>query len=168
MRNRLVMIIASILLLASFAAAQEDVATRPDKQETIEQMIATGRLTKQQQSDRLSAIMKDPAARTSPRSDFMFCTGLAYRGDRTAQRCVGAAYENGRGIVQDLMEAYAWYAVAAEGSDGDVAAAADRERVKSNLVSAYPFPSDNEFDDAIMAHKSRLSQYQDEAKKAGK
>lgn len=167
MRNRFATIIVSILLLAALAAAQENVTTRPDKQETIEQMIAAGRLTKQQQSERLTAIMKDPAAGATPRSDFMFCTGLAYRGERTAQRCVAAAYEHGRGVVQDLMEAYAWYAVAAEGSEGDEAAA-DRERVKSNLVSGYPFPSDNELDDAMTAQKSRIAQYQNEANKAGK
>jgi TPR repeat protein len=42
-------------------------------------------------------------------------------GNYKAQRCVGSAYESARGIVEDLSEAYTWYATALENRIADKA-----------------------------------------------
>jgi TPR repeat protein len=42
-----------------------------------------------------------------------------------AQRQLGSQYESGRGVAQDLVEAYRWYARAATGGNQDAARAMD-------------------------------------------
>ena len=152
--------------------ASEDAKTRPNKQEILDLMITAGRMPAQQQSTRLDAIAKDASAGKTPRSDFLFCTGFAYLGNTKAQQCVASAYENGRGIVEDLSEAYAWYAVAFENKITDKAIAekieADKERVKERLLAAYPHPTEDDLNDLAGALKSRIAQYQEDVKKAKK
>jgi hypothetical protein len=149
------------------AISQQD-NTRPDKQEILSWMNKTAQLPEKQQNDNLDVILKsasDPDNKT-PRSDFLFCAGLAYLGNGKAQQCMGRAYENGRGVVEDLMEAYTWFDIAAgnhaAGSDADL------ERVKTRLLSTYPAPTDEEFEDQVSDLKSRISQYQAAAKKGKK
>ena len=168
----LTLIIALPLAIATSAQepASEDAKTRPNKQEVLDLMIKAGRMPAQQQNARIDAIWKDSSAGKTPRSDFLFCTGFAYLGNPKAQQCVGSAYENGRGIVEDLSEAYAWYAVALENKLTDKATAekieADKERVKERLLSAYPHPTEDDLDDLAKAQESRIAQYQEDVKKA--
>lgn len=172
-------IVASIILLPlmlgpAIATAQEptspeDVKTRPNKQEIIDLMAKTRARPSSQQDARMDAILKETSAGKTPRSDFMLCNGLAYLGNPKAQLCVGRAYENGWGVVEDLSEAYAWYAIAHENADDDAPAGqramADRDRVKDKLLSIYPAPTDDDLEDLVNAQKSRIEQFRDEAKK---
>jgi hypothetical protein len=145
------------------AISQQD-NSRPDKQDILSWMHKTGQMPEKQQNENLDVILKsasDPESKT-PRSDFLFCVGLAYRGNGKAQQCLGRAYEKGRGIVEDQMEAYTWFALAVgnntPGSDADL------ERVKTRLLSTYPAPTDEEFENQVMDQKNKLSQHQAEAK----
>ena len=153
-------------------AASEDVKTRPSKQEIIDLMTRMGRMPGQQQNSKLDQTWKDPSSGNTPRSDFMFCTGLAYLGNYKAQACVGNAYDKGRGVVEDPSEAYTWYALALGNSKADKGVEQrlqeDKERVKERLVSSYPAPTDDDLDDLVKALKSRIAQYQDEVKKGKK
>jgi TPR repeat protein len=166
-----VVLIFSFFLLAlpaqETAISQQD-NTRPDKQDILSWMKKTAELPEKQQNDNLDAILKsstDPNSKT-PRSNFLFCVGLAYQGNGKAQQCLGRAYEKGQGVVEDLMEAYTWFALAvgnnASGSDTDL------ERVKTRLLSTYPAPTDEEFENQVLDLKSNISQYQAAAKKAKK
>jgi hypothetical protein len=161
-----------IALSQSLIAQSEDVNARLNKQEITERMIQANRMSSQQQNEKLAQIIKDPAGSKTPRSDFAFCTGLAYLGSYKAQMCVASAFENGRGIVEDLSEAYAWYAIASESKIADEAEAkrveAERERVKERLVSAYPHPTEDDLADMVNSQKTRIDQYQDQVKKAKK
>jgi hypothetical protein len=152
--------------------ASEDAKTRPNRQEILDLMNKAGRTPVQQQSSRIDSIWKDLSASKTPRSDFMYCLGLAYLGNYKAQRCAGSAYEKSIGIVEDLSEAYAWYAVALENQIADKAAeetiTADRDRVKEKLLAAYPHPTEDDLDDLARTQKSRVTQYQQDAKKGKK
>jgi hypothetical protein len=151
-------------------AASEDTKTRPDKQETIDQIVQTTRMSLQQRDGRLDQIISNQSGTKTPRSDFMFCLGLAYLGNFKAQTCLASAYENGRGIVEDLSEAYTWYFIAFENQarkPTEEKAQALMEGVKNRLVSAYPHPTEDDLDDMARAQKARIAQYQAEAKKAG-
>ena len=161
------------LIALSFAIAQtiaqdsasEDAKTRPNKQEIVNLMV---KVTPQQIS-KIDAILADPSGSKTPRSDFLLCTGLAYLGYQNAQLCLGSAYENGRGIVEDPSEAYVWYAIAAEShSKAGKQAEAERDRLKTKLQSVYPSPSDDELDDQVRTQKLRIQQYREEASKARK
>ena len=170
--------IALPLILAIAAAAQEssnaseDAKTRLNKQEVFDLMVKAGRMSAQQQSSKLDSIWKDLSTSKTPRSDFLFCAGLAYLGNYKAQRCVASAYENGIGIVDDLSEAYAWYGVALENHISDKAAQelleTDTDRVKQRLLANYPHPTEDDLDDLVRAQKSRIAQYAEETKKARK
>jgi hypothetical protein len=167
------MLIALPLTIAQAKAQDsEDTKTRPNKQEIIDLMVKTGTMPAQQQKSKIDSIRQDPSAGKTPRSDFLFCLGLAYLDDYQAQRCVGSAYEHGAGIVEDLSEAYAWYAVALGNKITDESARgtieADKERVKTRLLSAYPHPTEDDLDDMERAQKTRIAQYQEDAKKAKK
>jgi TPR repeat protein len=169
-RLSLTAIIALLLIQAySTAAASEDTATRPDKQEIIDQMIKIGRMSRQQQDSKIDLILKDQSASKTIRSDFMFCIGLAYLGNYKSQTCVGSAFENGRGVVEDLSDAYTWYSIALENQAQKATeekAQAHKDRVKDKLLSSYPSPTDDDLDDLVKAQKSRIAQYQADAKKA--
>jgi hypothetical protein len=149
--------------------AAEDVKVRPDRQEIIDQMIASGKISASQMNSRLDRILSEQAGKT-PRSDFMFCVGSAYLGNYKAQRCLGKAYENGVGIVQDFLESYTWYSIALENQTAEKSAEkgmqSDRDRVKDRLFSSYPAPTDDDLEDMVKAQRSRIAQYQSEVKKA--
>ncbi len=176
------LIAAMLMLFCAFmtasAAAQgaasvsEDAKTRLHKEEVIALMVKTGQMPKAQQDSRLDLILKDQSGSKTPRSDYLFCTGLAYLGNYKAQECIGTAFEKGLGIIEDLSEAYAWYGVAVENQGADDAAQqrlqAAEERVMRSLRSAYPAPSDDDLVDMIHAQKDRVAQYQNEMKKAKK
>jgi hypothetical protein len=150
----------------------EDVKTRPNKEEIAGLMLQTNRLSAAEQNSKVSLILKDQAKSQTPRSDFMFCTSLAYLGNYKGQMCLGNAYENGLGIVEDMSEAYTWYELAAGSNIKDETdaqkAEADRDRVKERLVSAYPHPTEDDLSDLVSAQKTRIAQYQEETKKARK
>jgi hypothetical protein len=165
MIKRFFFIALLITLSQSMIAQSEDAKARLNKQEITDLMVQAGRMSGQQQNDKLAQILKDQAGSKTPRSDFSFCTGLAYLGNSKAQMCVGYAVEHGIGIVEDLSEAYAWYAIAAE-SQTSGEAEADRERVKERLVSAYPHPTEDDLADFVNSQKTRIAQYQDQIKKA--
>jgi TPR repeat protein len=152
--------------------SSEETKTRPNRQEIIDLMVKTAKMPAQQQSAKIDSLWQASSGSPTPRSDFMFCTGLAYLGNYKAQRCVGSAYENGRGVVEDLSEAYAWYAVALDNKAADKPARetieADKERVKGRLISAYPHPTEDELDDLAKGQKSRIEQYQEDLKSAKK
>ncbi len=160
------------LLVARAAALSEDEKTRLSKQEVIDSMIQVGRIPRAQQERRMDLIWKDQSGSKTPRSDFLFCTGLAYLGDYRAQACVGNAFEKGLGIVEDLNEAYAWYGLALENHIADKEAEQriqeSKERIIQKLRSSYPSPSDDDLDDMVREQKSRVAQYQEELKKAKK
>jgi hypothetical protein len=162
------LLLAAILLAAKSKAAEqgsstssEDIQTRPDRQEIISLMIKSGRMPAQQQTDRLNQILARSESKT-PRSDFLFCTGLAYLGNYRAQTCVAKAYEAGRGVVEDGIEAYVWYSIAAA---GDQKLEVEQERIKTKLQTAYPFPSDDDLEAQLTTQRDRIKQYQADMKK---
>jgi TPR repeat protein len=172
----LTMIIALSLTMAQTKAQEsEDSKARPNKQETLDSMIKAGRIPAQQQKARIDSLWAGSTSSDlskTPRSDFLFCLGLSFLGNCKAQRCVGNRYERGIGIVEDLSEAYAWYSVALENQTADEASKgileADKERVKTRLLSAYPHPTEDDLDDMTRALQTRIGQYQEDAKKAKK
>jgi len=170
------MITSPFTLMPARAAGQEpapvseDSKTRLSKQEIIDLMIRAASMPHAQQQSRMDLISKGQAASKTRRSDFLFCMGLAYLGNAKAQTCAGNAYEKGLGIVEDLSEAYTWYALALDNPAADKATEKrmqeDKERVTQRLRSSYPAPSDDDLDDMVKAQKSRIEQYQQEVKKA--
>lgn len=163
---------AFTLPLIAQEPASENTKTRPNKQEVVASMRSIGRMPAPQQNSKLGEIWQDLSVSKTPRSDFMFCVGMAYLGNYRAQRCIGDAYENGRGVVEDLSEAYAWYSVAVENKITDKAdlekIEGDRDRVQNRLLSAYPHPTEDELADLVSAQKSRIAQYQEDTKKSVK
>jgi hypothetical protein len=161
-----------VLALASvYAQDSEDSKTRPNRQDIMDTMAKVGRMTAQQQATRTDALNLQSSK--TPRSDFIYCVGLAYLGNYKGQRCLGEAYENGLGIVEDLSEAYAWYAIAAENTriaDKGVQEKlqAEKDRIENKLLAAYPHPTEDDLADMIKAQKSRIEQYQADAQKAPK
>jgi TPR repeat protein len=166
-----IVVILSLFLISlsaqETAISQQD-TSRPDKPETLAWMNKTAQIPEKQQNENLDVILRGASAPDSktPRSDFLFCVGLAYWGNGKAQQCLGRAYEKGLGIVEDPMEAYTWFALSAgkntPGSDADL------ERVKTRMLSTYPAPTDEEFENQVTDLKSRISQYQAAAKKSKK
>lgn len=164
----IVVMLMIVQAAAAQSAASEDEKTRPNKEDVLAWMAKAAQVPAAQQNTRLDSILQqDAAAGATPRSDFLFCIGLAYSGNRKAQRCVGKSYEHGRGIVEDLSEAYAWYSIALENKSAaqadEAAIEADRERVKERLLSAYPHPTEDELDDMVKAQKTLIAQYQADA-----
>jgi TPR repeat protein len=129
-------------------------------------------MSRKEQDSKVDLIWKDPSGSKTPRSDFMFCAGLAYLGNFKAQACLGNAFEKGLGIVEDLSEAFTWYALALESPIADKAAEqqvqADKERVIQKLRSSYPAPNDDDLDDMVKAQMNRITQYREEMEKAAK
>jgi hypothetical protein len=167
-------IVLPILFVDSALATQsaaEDVKSRPNRQEIADLMVQN-RLPGPQQNSKIDQIMADQAGSKTPRSDFMFCTGLAYLGNAKAQACVAKAYEIGLGVVEDLSEAYTWYALACETRIADAAeehkVEETRDQLKLRLLSVYPHPTEEELDDQVNAQKTRIAQYQAEIQKTNK
>jgi TPR repeat protein len=158
------LLIALIQMTAAFPedSASEGTITRPDRQEIIGMMIKTA---PQQNSAIASVIISLPTS-TTPRSDFMNCLGRAYWGNPQAQKCVATAYENGRGIVEDPMDAYVWYSIAEQGSESGDASIA--EKLKNKMMATYPAPTEEELEKLVTEQKSQIKQYQEEVKKTGK
>jgi hypothetical protein len=169
MRRRFYLMALLISLSQYAIAGDEDAKTRPNKEELSALTLEASRMSAQEQDNRLAQILRDQAGSKTPRSDFMFCTGLAYLGNYKAQRCVAYAYENGIGIVEDLTEAYTWYEIALGNNISDEAdaqkAEEDRDRTRDRLVSAYPHPTEDELNDFVNAQKSRIAHYQEQLKK---
>ncbi len=167
---RLTAEIMLVLLLTLITAAGQDVTPKSEdersrltKEEITILMIKVGRMPVPEQDGKMELIWKDPSGSQTPRSDFMFCTGLAYLGNYKAEAYLGFAYQNGRGIVEDLTEAYVWYSVALEHPIDDKATAerirADRNHIKASLQSNYPAPSDDELEDLVKKQRDRMMQY---------
>jgi hypothetical protein len=156
----------------SAGAGSEDIKTIPDRQEITDLMLQASRMSSQEQISKVTQILKDQPGSKTPRSDFMFCTGLAYLGNYKAQTCVGYAYEKGLGIIEDLYQAYIWYELALSSRITDEAEAkraeADRDRVKERLFSAYPHPTEDDLADLVNSQKARIVQYQGLVKKGTK
>ena len=171
MLKRLLLSVPLVLsLLVSAAAAQipadsETAIYRPDKNEIIAWMKQASKLPAAQQNEKAEAALKGISAADSktPRSDFQLCVGLAYIGNARAQRCVGYAYEKGFGVVDDMMEAYVWFALAHGG--GDAESESDVARVTLILNSAYPAPSEEELETLTAEQKKVIAGYQKEIKK---
>jgi TPR repeat protein len=164
-----ILILPFALIAPGQSSAPEDAKSRPNRQEILDLMARASRMPGQQQESELQRIANSQSESKTPRSDFLLCTGLAFGGNPKAQACVANAYENGRGVVEDPSEAYAWYSVAAENKKTDSATQerleADRQRVKTKLVSAYPHPTDDDLDDLVKAQETRIAQYQSDARK---
>lgn len=165
-----------LIVLQAKAQESEDAKARLNRQETFELMAKVGKMPAQEQKSKIDSISASMASSQepsrTPRSDFLFCYGLGFLGNYKAQRCVGNSYEHGTGIVEDLSEAYAWYSVALENAAADEASKtaieADKERVQNKLLAAYPHPSEEDLEDMTKSLQSRITQYQEDAKKAKK
>ena len=151
------------------AAASENEKTRLNKDEIMELMIQVDRLPVLEQNSRMDRIWKDPSGSRTPRSDFLFCMGLAYLGNYKAQAYLGRAYENGRGIVEDTYESYVWYSIALDNAVDDDETKQKiqerRERIKMGMISVYPAPSDHELGEIVEAQKNRITESLAEIKK---
>lgn len=151
-------------------AASENEKTRLEKEEITKLMIQVGNLPVSEQESRMEQIWKDPSGSKTPRSDFLFCVGLAYLGNYKAQAYLGSAYDNGRGIVMDPYESYVWYSVALQNASGDTESKQhfrkDRDRIKQALVSVYPAPTDEELDELVEERLHQITKLQAEIGKA--
>jgi hypothetical protein len=158
-------IAVTFTLTLSIAAEKEseDVNTRPGKKEVLELMVKSAQMSGKQQNDQLTAIVKNQSKSNTPRSDFLFCLGLAYWNNVQAQKCAGKAYETGRGIIEDFSEAYSWYSLALAKSP-DKNTEADQQRMQDKMRVVYPFPSDDDLEQQILAAQDRVKEYQSEVK----
>jgi len=162
-----VILFFSVLFLTAAAqvpAASEKDIFRPDKSDIIDWMNQAARMPAAQQNEGADAALKgiSTSGSKTPRSDFQLCVGLAYLGNAKAQRCVAFAYEKGIGIIDDMLEAYAWFELAHGG--GDAESAADATRVLLILNSSYPAPTEEELEILIADQKAKVAAYQKEIK----
>jgi TPR repeat protein len=171
MLERLLLVITLIFSLITFAvaaqvpAASEKDVYRPDKNEIIALMNQASKMPAAQQNERADAALKgiSTSGSKTPRSDFLLCMGLAHLGNAKAQRCVGFAYEKGIGVVDDMMEAYAWFELA--NGNGNAESKSDAARALLILNSAYPAPSEEELELMVTTQKRKNAEYQKEVKK---
>ncbi len=151
-------------------AASENEKTRLSEDEITNLMIQVERLPVLEQNSKMDRIRKDPSGSQTPRSDFLFCVGLAYLGNYKAQAYLGSAFENGRGIVGDNYESYVWYSIALsnaiDAEELKPQIQESRDRVKLALISVYPAPSDQELEELVEAQKNRITECLAEMKKA--
>lgn len=170
MHARLGMVALMVLFLWGGAAPagagpelDEGAVTRPDDAEILEWMRFKGPMSAEERGSALEGILARMAAGggATPRSDFLTAAAFAHRGDGRAQYCLGLAYEKGLGVVEDLTDAYVWYALAAR--SGYAAAGEARERVKTLLVSVYPAPTDEELDTLTAAAAGTIARLGAEA-----
>ena len=161
----IIYVFTAISVAAQITAKSESEITRPDKKEIMDWMNQAEKIPAAQQDEKIAASLKNISASNSatPRSDFQLCVAFAYLGNAKAQRCVGYAYENGFGVVDDPLEAHSWFALASKG--GDAESEADVARVTILLNSAYPAPSEEELEVQEKAQKEKIADYQKELKK---
>ena len=177
MTKKLLMTIAIIFVLSPISVigqinpASEDEKSLLHKSEIIDLLTQVGRMSPQQQNDKIEELWANDSAGETPRSDFLYCSGFAYLDHFKAQACLGRAFENGHGIVQDYMDAYIWYTIALDHPIEDTAIKEKiqiaKDRVKMTLISVYPAPSDYELEDAVKKQKEKIVQYQAGIHKTG-
>jgi hypothetical protein len=150
------------LLGQDMSAVSEDEQTRLGKDEITKLMIQVERVPVVEQNRKMDLLWTDKAGDKTPRSDFLFCAGMAYMGNYKAQAYLGRAFEIGKGIVTDPYESYVWYSIALGNPIDDQEARqkiqSDRDRVKQSLVSVYPSPSDQELDELVKARKQEMTE----------
>ena len=158
----IVVLIPLTVVGQDLSAASENEKTRLSEDEITNLMIQVERLPVLEQNSKMDRIWKDPSGSRTPRSDFLFCVGLAYLGNYKAQAYLGSAFENGRGIVADNYESYVWYSMALNNVVDDEEAKPQiqegRDRVKLALISVYPAPSDQELEELVEAQKNRITE----------
>jgi len=172
MLKKLLLTLTMILALASLCAfgqikpASEEERTLLHKEEIIDCMIQAGRMSPDEQKDKVDRLWANDGGSQTPRSDFLYCYGFAYLDHYKAQACLGRAFENGIGIVQNYTDAYVWYTIALDHPVEDEAVwekiETAKERVKMTLFSVYPAPSDFELDELVKKQKENIAQYQEE------
>ncbi len=147
-----------------FGIDSENDKTRLNTDEITKLMIQVGRLPVPEQNSRMDRLWKNPSGSQTPRSDFLFCVGLAYLGNYKAQAYLGGAFEHGRGIVSDSYESYVWYTIALENPIDDEEVEQKvregKDRVKLGLISVYPAPSNQELEELVTGQKGRITEYQ--------
>lgn len=152
-----------------FGVESEGEKTRPNRDEIAKLMIQVALLPVAEQNSKMDRIWKDPSGSQTPRSDFLFCTGLAHLGNFKAQACLGNAFENGIGVVNDSYEAYIWYALALDnvigGEELKQKVQESKDRVKRSLMAVYPAPSDQELEEVVAGQKDRIAELQAETGK---
>lgn len=161
----LVLALIPILAVAQDLKPESEVEqTRLNKDEITKLMINVGRMAVSEQKSRMEQIWENRNASTTPRSDFLFSTALAYLDNNLAQAYLGYAYDKGRGIVQDLQEAYVWYTIASKDPINNDEGTAqkiqqDRDRIKMELQSNYPGPSDEDLEAMVKKQTDQITKY---------
>ncbi|MBN2320640.1 MAG: hypothetical protein JXR49_16290 [Acidobacteria bacterium] len=159
----LILVLAPISVLAQINPASEDEKSLLHESEIIDLMARLEQMPVQQQKEKIEQLWANDKGSKTPRSDFLYCSGFAYLDHYKAQACLGRAFENGRGIVQDNMDAYIWYTIALDHTIDDAAfkekLQARQTHIKQVLVSVYPAPSDYELEDAVKKQKEKIEQY---------
>ena len=163
-----IMIVISFTLMTTLLVGQdlkavsENEQTRLSRDEITKLMIQVGSVPVAEQNRKIDLLWADKAGDKTPRSDFLFCMGMAYLGNYKAQAYLGRAFEAGKGIVIDFYESYVWHSIALSNAVDDREAEqkiqSDKDRIKQLLVSVYPSPSDQELDELIEARKQEITE----------
>ena len=161
-----ILLLAPISVLAQVNPASEDEKSLLHESEIIDLMARLRQMPPQQQKEKIDELWTNDSGDKTPRSDFLYCSGFAYLDNYKAQACLGRAFENGRGIVQDNMDAYVWYTIALDHPIDDMnfkeKLQSSQTHVKQVLVSVYPAPSDYELEEAVKKQKEKIEQYRAE------
>lgn len=148
-------------------AESESEQTRLDRSEIADLIARAGGMTAGLQQERIDRIWLSGDDSATPRSDFLFCTAMAYLGHQKAQACLARAFEQGCGIVGDYTDAYVWYTIARENAAGDPGLLKEvesgRARVEQTLLSVYPAPSASDLEDAVSQKKEQIREAASEA-----
>ena len=162
------LLLARMVLLFAWApimiAGQTSKSASPDeeigltKDDIAMLMVQVKRIPVVQQDRRMEMIWDHLESSETPRSDFLFCTGLAYLGNYKAQACLGRAFEKGKGADKSLANAYIWYAIAFDNPINDPelrqSIRADRDRLKKELLKLSPTKSEKELEDLVKLQKA--------------
>ena len=161
-----ILLLAQISVLAQINPASEEEKSLLHESEIIDLMARLEQMSPQQQKEKIDELWADDSGDKTPRSDFLYCSGFAYLDNYKAQACLGRAFENGHGIVQDNMDAYIWYTIALDHPIDDKAfkekVQASQTHIKQVLVSVYPAPSDYELEEAVKKQREKIEQYRAE------
>jgi TPR repeat protein len=165
----------SISILSITAVGQEIKPASESEQsilhrsEVIDLIRSAKKMPEQQQKKKADELWAAGADSKTPRSDYLYCTALAYLGSLKGQACLARAFETSRGIVGDYTDAYVWYTIALEHAGTDAGLKkeiqAGQARAQQMLHSSYPSPSDFELEDAIKQQKEKIKEYAAEAGK---